>query len=368
MPQHLFFNQADNGQSRATRSQWAQVMDIRQRQDQMTAINALQEYMPADMAREYAFFNDSGMQINEGRSPADLFREFDPTVTVDKRPWGEYATLDMLLNVSRSINVGRLTYEYARSSRLDSAQRSMSGQLGVKLDNVNYRYDGVPLPIFDAGFGRNWREMERAGAEGFDLLVDDSREAERSIKDNMDDYLWNGDSSIVVDSAGSSLVWNGIRNDTTHVAQYTIVGDLTSNATAATAIRDQFKNMRDVLWITNNCTKDLQVGVSRQIYSRLELEFSTADGVSSYTVRDAIMRIGGLVNIYVDNRLDGNQVAMSYMDVTMGFHSIVGMAMMTVAEPRFKYNDDFRYVKSAAVTFLPKIDHDDRKCAVYGSN
>lgn len=297
---------------------------------------------------------------NAARSPAEAYREFDSTTKIDMVPAGEHATLTRLMQVARSVDLGRQVFEYRKSTRAGNAKTSMSGQTGIVLDHVEYKYAGTIIPVHDVAFGISWRDALAMKAEGFDSLNDDSREAERSLYDKMDDYMWNG-SDITVKGNG----WNGIKGDAS-VAQSTLTVDLTSAAATAEDIRNEFRKQRDVLYIDNNCTKPLKVGVSREIMSNLERVFSTAEGVFG-TIEDMVKKLRGIEEIYEDSALVGNEIVMYWAD-QQGFHPVVGMAISTYAVERKMHNDDFNYVKWAAVGFLAKTDAENRKCALYATS
>lgn len=305
---------------------------------------------------------EAQMMGNAGRSPADAYREFDATTTIDKVPNGEHATLTRLLAVSRSIDLGREVFEFRQASRAGIGQTSMSGQLGVKLDNVDVSYDGTPVPIHDVGFGRRYREMLSMQAEGYDALVDDSRESERTLLDVADNYLWDGNANVSL----KGRVWEGIRGDS-RVEQATLQEDLTSSTTTGEEIRSEFQRLRDILRITNNCTHDLAVGVSREIMSQLERPFTVND-VGFGTILDYALKLRGISEIYEDSKLSGNELTMYYADETQGFCAVVGMGLSTYPVPRQMHNSDFNFVKWMALGFLPRTDYEGRTCALYATS
>lgn len=300
------------------------------------------------------------LQGNAARTPAEAYREFDQTTKIDMVPAGEFATLTRLMQKSRSVSIGREVFEYRQASDAGVGQSSMSGQIGVKMDHVDYKYAGTVVPVHDIAFGRRWREIESMRAEGFDALVDDSRETERELMRTIESYLWDGNANL--DVKGNK--WLGIKNDPT-VAQSTLAADLSAAATTADAIRQEVTTQRDVLYIANNCTNPLRLGVSREIMSNWERPFSTSEGMFG-TIGEYVAKLRGISEIYEDSKLVGNEIVM-YWDDQQGFHPVVGMGMSTYATPRVYHNDDFRFIKWAAVGFLAKTDYEGRKCALYGS-
>jgi len=307
-------------------------------------------------------FNDllKGFGTNAARTPAEAYREFDLTSKIDMVPAGEYATLTRLLQKSRSINIGKEVFEYRQTSNMDKGQSSMSGQVGVDLDKVAEKYAGTVVPIHDKGFGRRWRSIESMRADGYDALVDDAREARRALMGTLNEYLWDGNANLAL--KGSK--WLGIKGDPT-VATATIGVDLSVAGTTSSAIREEIARIRDILYITNNCTNPLRLGVSREIMSNWERPFTTSDGTFG-TILEYVGKLRGIAEIYEDSELVGNELAM-YWDDQQGFHPVVGMGMSSYAVPRTMPNSDHSFIMMTAVGFLAKTDFEGRKCALYAS-
>lgn len=316
------------------------------------------EFAQSEMAMNVLAIDEKGVSTNAARSPAEAYREFDSTTKIDMVPAGEHATLTRLLQKSRSVDLGKEVFEYRKATTAGNAQTSMSGQVGVKLDHVDYEYAGTIVPVHDVGFGRSWREVLSMKSDGFDAMVDDSREAERTLMSKMDDYLWEGS-----DLSVKGNTWAGIKNDAT-VAQYILTVDLPGEATPPEDVRNEIRLARDVLRLQNNCAKDLKLGVSPEIMSAWERVFSTAEGVFG-TIEDMIKRLRGIGEIYEDSRLFGNEIVM-YWDDKEGFHPVVGSAISTYAVKRDYHNSDFNFIKWTAVGFLAKTDAEGRKCVLFG--
>jgi Family of unknown function (DUF6260) len=325
--------------------------------------NAMRLASEGDMEQLLAMTvnRDAHLTGNAGRSPADAYREFDQTSVIEKVPAGELATLTRLLDVGRSVDLGREVFEYRKTSRAGIAQTSMSGQIGIKLDNVDVSYAGCPIPIHDAGFGRRYREILSMQADGYDALVADSRETERTLLLKADDYLWQGDESIKL----KGNVWLGFRNDTS-VAQATLQVDLADAASTGEDIRTEVARVRDVLRITNNCSRPLKVGVSREIMSNWERPFSTNDSGFS-TIGEYVMKLRGIEEIYEDSELSGNELVMYYADSTQGMHAVIGMGLSTYAINRDTPLSDFNFVKWMAAGFLARNTYTGDTCALYAS-
>ena len=297
---------------------------------------------------------------NAARTPAEAYREMDATTKIEQVPAGEFALLSRVLGKVKPINLGRKLYEYRKSSDMNKGQSSMTGNIGVKGDKVDYGYGGTVVPIHDKGFEIDWRDHTAMQAEGFDELVDYAREAERGLMQTKNDYLWSGDASLVF--KGSK--WLGLKADPT-VATATIGVNLAASATPATDIRAEVSRIRDILYITNNCTNPLDLVISREIASNWERPFTTSDG-SFGTIGDYIMKLRGIKEIYEDSNLVGEEISFLYNDQA-GFHGVSGMAINTYAMPRLYHNSPFAYTKWCALGFVAKQDFSNRKCALYAT-
>jgi hypothetical protein len=303
---------------------------------------------------------DMLLATNVARTPAEAYREMDATTKIEQVPAGEFALLSRVMGKVKPINLGRKLYEYRKASDMNKGQSSMTGNIGVKGDKVDYGYGGTVVPIHDKGFEIDHRDHLAMQAEGFDELVDYAREAERGLMQTANDYLWAGDASLVFKTAS----WLGLKADPT-VATATIGVLLAATATPADNIRAEVSRIRDILYITNNCTNPLDLIVSREIASNWERPFTTADG-SFGTIGDYILKLRGIKEIYEDSALVGEEISFLYNDQA-GFHGVSGMAISTYAMPRLYHNSPFAYVKFCALGFVAKEDFTDRKCALYAT-
>lgn len=296
---------------------------------------------------------------NSGRSPADAFREFDATTKEIQNSAGEFATSERLMQVSRSIDLGREVFEYRRASSVDGGQSSMTGQIGIKMDHVDYSYAGTVVPIHDAGYGRRYREVLAMRADAFDANVDDARECELTIRRHISKYLWDGNAALSM----KGFQWLGLRNDPS-VISATLGPDLADNATSATDIQNEIRRLRDILRISNKCLKDLRLGVSQEIMTNWEKPVSLSE-IGFSTILAFVQSLRGIIEVYEDSELVDNQVVMYWGD-QQGLHPVTGMALSSYAVPRTFHNDDFNFIKWAAVGFISKTDFNGNKCALYG--
>jgi hypothetical protein len=353
----MIFQQEIVGNSRAAREQWE---DVRLGREAF----AVSERGHAPSLRAH------GLHVNDGLIPQDVYQEFD-NVTVERFRSDDGDTfLNDLLPLSRSVNIGRLVHKFRRASDAGNSQTSMTGQIGVKMDQVEYSYDGSIIPIHDTGFFRNWREWNAQRAEGFDALIDDQRESVAELRRRLADNFLDGHKDkngqfIVVDG----LDWQGMRNDA-RVAQVNIGAsginfDFTDTTKTYEEIEAAFKQVRDVLWIDNNCERDATYYISREIASNMERKSS-----ESYDSEKIINRLAGLMGvaaIKTSSKLSGNEMMAFPLD-GQSVRPIVGMGINTVAMPRPVYNSNYEFVVWGGAGFEVRTDYFNRKCAMFAQD
>lgn len=320
--------------------------------------------------QEKMFANIGQIQVNTGLIPKDVYQEFD-SVTVERMRSDDGDTfLNDLLPLSRSINIGKLVHKFRRASDAGNAQTSMTGQIGVKMDQVEYSYDGSLIPVHDTGFSRNWREWNAMTSEGFDGLVDDARESVATIRSHLADSFLDGNKDkdgnlIVVDA----ISWAGVRNDS-RVAQGDLgVGGINFDFTDTTKTGDEIKAafiaLRNVLYIDNNCAKDAVYYVSREIAANFERKFSTQ--YNSDTITQELGNLIGVDTIKDSSKLSGNELfAMPLSQENV--RPMVGMGLNTVAMPRPVYNSNYEFVVWGAIGFEVRTDYFNKTCVLYAAD
>lgn len=342
------------GNSRVGRAHWAEVQRARQMANN----------------HERALRAMAGLTVNEGLIPRDVYQEFD-NVTVERFRSDDGDTyLNDLLPLSRSVNIGKLVQRFRKASDAGNTQTSMSGQIGVKMDKVDYTYDGAIVPIHDGGFYRNWREWNAQSSEGFDALIDDQRETVASLRQRMADQFLDGHRDqngtlLVVDG----LSWLGMRADS-RVAQIDLSGgglnfDFTLTTNSGEAIKNAFIAVRNVIWIDNNAELPLTIYVSREIAANFERKFSTQ--YNAPTITAELQQLQGIAEIKVTSKLTGNQMMGFPLDSNF-IRPVVGMGLNTVAMPRPVYNSNYEFVTWAAIGFSVRTDFAGRTSAFYASS
>lgn len=349
----MYFHRDLIGNSRAGQEQWDAVLDARRGAN-------LQEQM---------FVNSGQLRVNEGLIPQDVFQEFDD-VTVERMRSDDGDTfLNDLLPLSRSVSIGKLVHRFRQASDAGRAQSSMTGQIGVKMDQVEFTFDGSIIPVHDTGFTRNWREWNAQTSEGFDGLVDDQRESVATLRRHLADNFLDGH----VDSQGNAIVvdglsWGGMRNDS-RVEQIDLGGggvnfDFTDSAQTGEDIKSNFIEIRDIMWITNKCEMELVYYVSREIASNFERKFSTQ--YDAKIIMQELADLMGVAAIKPTSKLSGNELMGFPLDANK-IRPIVGMGINTVAMPRPVFNSNYDFVVWGAIGFEVREDFASNTCAFHAN-
>lgn len=350
----MLFQQEIVRNSRSAVDQWAEVQFAR------NAANQHNSHLAA-MA---------GLQVNEGLIPRDVYQEFD-NVTVERFRSDDGDTfLNDLLPLSRSLSIGKLVNRFRQASDAGNAQTSMSGQIGVKMDQTEFSFDGSIVPVHDTGFFRNWREWNAMTSEGFDGLIDDQRESVATIRRHLADNFLDGHKDkngefIKVDG----LDWQGMRNDS-RVASINIGAsginfDFTDSTKTGDQIKAAFIQIRDVMWITNKCERELTYYVSREIASNFERKFSTQ--YDAKIIMQELADLMGVAAIKVSSKLSGNELMGFPLD-SNSIRPMVGMGLNTVAMPRPVYNSNYEFVVWGAIGFEVRTDFASNTCAFFAQD
>ena len=317
--------------------------------------------------QEQMFVKNGMVQGNAGLVPRHVYQDFD-SVTVERMRSDDGDTfLNDLMPLSRSVSIGKLISRFRRASDAGVAQASMSGQSAVAFDQVEYKYDGSLVPIYDAGFGRNWREWAAQQSEGFDALIDDQRETVAALRRKIADSFLDGHK----DRDGNTLsldgiTWTGMRNDS-RVNQVDLGGsgisfDFTDNSKTGEENKAAFIALRNVLWIDNNVAQEATYYISREIAASWEHNFS-----SQYDAKTIMAELNGLMgvkDIKVSSKLVGNELMAMVLD-SNSIKPLVGMGITTVEMPRQVYNSDYRFTVWGAIGWEIRSDFSGNSACLF---
>jgi hypothetical protein len=75
---------------------------------------------------------------------------------------------------------------------------ALTGHVPEELDKVIYDEAGDPIPIFNTGYSREWREWNGMQSENLDAMADDQEAHVAAIREDMADYMLSGDAKVKV--------------------------------------------------------------------------------------------------------------------------------------------------------------------------
>lgn len=348
------------GNSRAGAAQWAEVNLLRHNANLQEAMFANQRGM---------FINAEGIQVSQGIIPQDVYQAFDAQAVTRFRSDEGDVFMNDLLALSQPINIGKLIQKYRQVSDAGRTTTSMTGQLGVTMDQTEFTFDGTLIPMNETGFGRNWREWNAQTSEGFDALIDDQRESVDSHKEHIVDSFLDGHKDkkgkiIVLDS----LSWQGMRNDS-RVSSIDLGGgglniDFTDPALTYTQLEAGLKAYVNITWIDNDCGKEITIYVSREIASNFDR--NSSESYMSQKILDRLAGLQGVAAIKSTSKLVGNELMAFPLD-SSAIRPLVGMGVNTIAMPRPIYSSNYDFITWSAIGFQIKVDFAQKTCASYGT-
>ena len=327
-------------------------------------INADRKFFEAS---ETAMQSALGIQNAAAIIPRDAWLELDAiTMRVLRNDEGQAYMTD-LMTLAKPVDIGKLAHLSRVSSDQGVAVRSISGQKAVPMDKTIYAYRGTPVPIFDSGYGREWREMATFASENFDALADDQEAATATIKESIADYVLDGDTSVKVDSySGYGIRTNPLSKS---INLGSAVGganiDLTAVGTTAEAIENFVNNVIGKMLDDNNLTgRKVNLYISPEMARNWDRPYSGATGFKEGSIRDVLLknrRINKIVDTY---KLTGNYFFGFVPDATF-IRPLVGMAVSTIAIPRMKPRDNYQFMVSGALGIEVRADYAGRTGVFY---
>lgn len=269
-----------------------------------------------------------------------------------------------LMTIATPLDVGKTVKAYTLAGEINEEVKiSMDGQSPIGYDHIEGKEDGDPVPIFQAGYGVNWRHWKGLQSENIDLVGDSQRAKMKVLLSNMADYLLDGSDAIRVAGFQSQ----GIRNH-----RNTRKIDLTVAAiNLVTATNDQiiaFWNQTFAIQLDANYVDALDVvWVSPEIMRRMGAPYSTSDGFKEGTVLDYVLKFGRIKAFRRTFKLSGNEF-FGYVKDRDAITPLVGAAVSTVPLPRLLPRSNYNFELWGAMGLQIKADVNGRGSVFYAAN
>jgi hypothetical protein len=301
--------------------------------------------------------------------PRDAWQEFDTITQRVMRDDGGNVYMSDLMSLAKPVNIGKLVHMTRVAS--DSANpvvRSMTGQVPVPMDKVTYNFRGTPVPIFQDGFGREWREWNTLQSENFDALADDQEAALDKINRDMADYVLDGDSTIVFQGYAAT----GIRTNPLSKAINLGSGagganiDLSASATTSDAIDGFFTRTLGAMLDANLISGPVNIYVSPEIYRNLLRSYSGSAGFKNGTLLQQVLTNPQIAKIEKTFKLSGNAF-FGFVPNARYIRPIIGMAVNTTALTRLRPTDNYQFLNMGAMGLEVRADFNGKSGVFYST-
>lgn len=318
-------------------------------------------------ASETALAKAAGLTNSAAIIPQDAWRMIDDvTMRVMRNDEGQAYMTD-LMALAKTVNIGKLAVVTRAASDAGVVKRSMSGQTGAAIDKVTYSYAGTPVPIFDAGYGREWREWATLQSEGFDALADDQEAATAAWRKDVATYVVHGDTSIKADTYVGYGITTNPKSKSINLGSAAGGAniDLTSSSTTAEAIENFVNAVIGKAMDDNNLTgRKLNLYISPEIARNWDRPYSGATGFKEGSIRDVLLKNRRIAKIADTFMMSGNAF-FGFVADPLFIRPLVGMAVSTIAIPRTMPRDNYNFLVAGALGIEVRNDYAGRGGVFY---
>lgn len=271
-----------------------------------------------------------------------------------------------LMTLATPVDIGFTFKTYGMRGGIDNEVKiSMDGQTPVVFDHVDTTQAGDPIPIFNTGFGINWRKWLGQRNANLNTVAESQSAKMGDILDAMASYVLDGHKDVV--EAG--FKGQGIRNHrNTRKIDLNAAGiDLTSGSTTNDEIL-AFWNQDFALHLDANyiAGKIDVVWVSPEIDRRMKVAYSNAQGFKGGTLESYILQFGRVGEFRVTYKLKGNEF-LAYNRQRDDITPLVGQALATVPVERRGPRDNFNFEIWGAMGLQIKADINGRGSVFYAA-
>lgn len=296
--------------------------------------------------------------------PRDAWLELDGiTRRVMRADEGQVWMAD-LMPLAKTVNIGKIVHLNRVSGDAGAVTRSISGQVPVGLDKVNYDYRGTPVPIFSSGYGREWREWNSMQSENFDAISDDQEAINAKLRRDNALYVLNGDATIVF----QGYTGYGIR--TSPYSKVLNLGSAAGGAnidltTATWAQLDAYFNGPFGAMLDNNyVVGKVNLYVSPEIMRNLDQQINPSAGSTLGTRLEQVLKNRRINKIAVSFELTGNQF-FGFVPSAEYIRPLIGMATNTTAMPRQMPTSNYQFLVMNAMGIEIRADINGRSGVFY---
>jgi hypothetical protein len=271
-----------------------------------------------------------------------------------------------LMTLATPVDIGYTFKTYAMGGEIDDeVQISMDGQAPVTYDHVDTTSAGDPIPIFQCGFGINWRKWLGHQNANMNTVADSQAAKLKVMFERMADYCLDGDAKV----KEAGFKGQGIRNhrNTKKIDLNLAAIDLTSGSTSNDDILN-FWNQIFAIHLDDNYVagKIDVVWVSPEIDRRMNVPFSNAQGFKGGTLRTYILEFGRVGEFKTTYKLKGNEF-LAYDRNRDSISPLVAQAVATVPIERRSPRANFNFEIWGAMGLQIQADVNGRGSVFYAA-
>lgn len=298
--------------------------------------------------------------------PRDAWLELDGITRRVMRADEGQAWMADLMPLAKAVHIGKLVHLDRVSGDAGAVVRSMSGQVPVTMDKVNYDYRGVPVPIFASAYGREWREWNTLQSENFDALSDDQEAVTAKIRRDMALYVLNGDTSLNFQGYPAYGIKTSTLSKVLNLGS--AVGganiDLSATATTSDAIDQFITQTLGAMLDANYITGKVNLYISPEIGRNWDRSYSGASGFKGGKLIDYLLTNRRINKIVVSYELSGNAF-FGFVPSAEYIRPLVGMAVNTTAKTRQNPTDNYQFLVMGAMGLQIRADINGRTGVFY---
>lgn len=346
----LYVDKAQLERNAGLRRQWQTIVNNRQ----------------ANWHHEDRLAQAYGMQVNEARIPADVWRDFDTQTKALMTGDEGGALLADLLPLARNVHIGKIVSEHRRYGDDEMEVRtSIDGQHAKPVHSATYDYDGTLVLVHSTQVGRTWRELEGMRSEGYDALLDDQAVATRFVRRRTLDNFVNGS-----DLTYKGYTGHGIKGNPNTLALELGSGGLDVDMTSPTLTQAKAQSvvvaiLQAIQGNGNDAEGEVTLYVSSQIWFNL-LRVASDAGQANLSILDALSRVPGVKAIKSVSVLSGNEI-LGVIVSDEYIRPIVGMPVTSTPIARATPMDDWHALVWGASGLQIKADAAGRSGVLFAA-
>lgn len=298
--------------------------------------------------------------------PREAWMELDDITRRVMRTDEGQAYMADLLPLAKTVNIGKLVHMTRVAS--DSANpviRSMSGQVPVPLDKVVYDYRGTPIPVFQDGYGREWREWKTLESENFDALSDDQEAANAKLRRDMAQFVLKGDPNIVFQGYQAYGIQNHPLTKTINLGSGAGGANIDLTSADWPAIDAFINGAFGAMLDANLVAVPVNVYISPEIARNLDRQVNTSAGITLGSRLEQLQKNRRINKIVVSYELTGNQF-FGFVPSADYIRPLIGMAVNTTAKTRQNPTDNYQFMVMGAMGLEIRGDYNG-KSGVFAS-